>query len=306
MRPAVGYHGAAMGRVTFPPGFLWGVATASYQIEGSPLADGASPSIWHEWTHGPGRIVDGTNGDVACDHYRRWPEDVQIMHGLGVGAYRFSVSWPRIFPEPHRANRKGLDFYDRLVDALLEAGIEPWLTIFHWDEPAWLERKGGFAHRGVVDHLVEYGSTLFATLGDRVRAWITVNEPSAYATVGYVLGLFPPGHTMDMKGMYHSSHHLLLGHARLSQACHAALPASKVGIALAQGWYTPWNPKREKDRRAARFLDAVLNGFYREPLFQGRYPREVTDKAERYLPPGWEKDMPEMKGSIDLFGMNYY
>lgn len=180
-------------RVTFPPGFLWGAATASYQIEGSPLADGASPSIWHDFSHIPGRIKDGTNGDTACDHYRRSSQDVGLMKELGLTAYRFSVSWPRIFPESHRPNQKGLDFYSRLVDCLLAAGIEPWVTVFHWDAPSWLQRMGGLVRREAVDHLVEYGARLFRTLGDRVKNWISVNEPSIYSSFGYVLGYFHRG-----------------------------------------------------------------------------------------------------------------
>ena len=203
-------------RIQFPPRFLWGTATASYQIEGSPLADGASPSIWHELAHTPRKIRDGTTGDVACDHYHRFQDDIALMRGLGLNAYRFSIAWPRIFPEPGVFNQKGLDFYSRLVDGLLEAGIEPWATIFHWDEPTWLERRGGFVSREAVDHLVEYGTCLMARLGDRVRNWITVNEPSIYSSLGYILGVFPPGRRNNLKGMLHSAHHLLLAHARLA------------------------------------------------------------------------------------------
>jgi len=150
-----------MARLTFPSTFLWGAATAAYQIEGSPLADGAAPSIWHEWSHTPGKIVDGTNGDVACDHFRLWRDDIRHMKDMGLTAYRFSVSWPRIFPEAGRLNHKGLDFYSRLVDGLREAGIEPWVTLFHWDTPVWLQRLGGFTRRLAVDHLVEFGSAMF-------------------------------------------------------------------------------------------------------------------------------------------------
>jgi beta-glucosidase len=295
-----------MARVTFPPGFLWGAATASYQIEGSPLADGAGASIWHEWAHTPGKIIDGSNADEACDHYRLWREDIRLMRELGLNAYRFSVSWPRTFPEPGRVNRAGLDFYSRLVDGLREAGIEPWVTIFHWDEPLWCERAGGFAARETVDHLVEYGTLLFRELGDRVKRWITINEPSAYASIGYVLGHFPPGHRMDLRGMYHASHHLMLGHALLFQACHAECADASVGIALAQAAYMPAHPGRRRDRRAAAFMDAALNRFYRDPLFFGRYPPEVTAAAHRYLPRGYEKDVEAMKGSADFLGINYY
>jgi len=295
-----------MARITFPRGFLWGAATASYQIEGAPLADGAGPSIWHEFAHAPGRTIDGKNGDVACDHYHRWRDDVRLMSALGLTAYRFSIAWSRVFPEQGQVNPRGLDFYSRLVDGLLEAGIEPWATVFHWDAPSWLGRMGGFVSRGAVDSLVEYGSLLFRRLGDRVKYWVTVNEPSSFTSVGYILGYFPPGRKMDLKGMYHASHHLLLGHARLREAFAGLVPDGKIGIALAQAWYSPRNPARRKDREAADFMDTALNRFYRDPLFFGRYPPAVAAKAERYLPRGFEKDMDGMKAPVDFLGVNYY
>jgi beta-glucosidase len=295
-----------MTRLTFPSSFLWGAATAAYQIEGSPLADGATPSIWHEWSHRRGKIKDGTNGDVACDHFRLWRDDIRQMKDLGLKAYRFSVSWPRIFPEPGRLNRKGLDFYSQLVDGLLEAGIEPWVTLFHWDTPVWLEKLGGFIRRESVDHMVEYGSAVFRHLGDRVGNWLTVNEPSAYATAGYVLGIFPPGRKRDLTGMYHSSHHLLLGHARLHKALHAQRPGARIGLALSQADFSPRHPDRERDRKAAEFLDAALNRFYCDPLLLGSYPAEPMRKAERHLPPGFVKDLDEMKRTADFIGINYY
>ena len=180
-----------MEKMVFPTGFLWGAASAAYQIEGSPLADGATPSNWHEFTRRRGAVKDGTNGDTACDHYNRYGEDILHMRELGLKAYRFSVGWARIFPEPGQVNARGLDYYERLVDALLAAGIDPWLTIFHLEEPAWLTRSGGFASRTAVDHLLELGAVLFARLGDRVHNWITVNEPTVYAFLGRVTGEFP-------------------------------------------------------------------------------------------------------------------
>jgi beta-glucosidase len=295
-----------MARLTFPSGFLWGAATAAYQIEGSPLADGAAPSIWHEWSHTPGKIVDGTNGDVACDHFRLWRDDIRHMKDMGLTAYRFSVSWPRIFPEPGRLNHKGLDFYSRLVDGLREAGIEPWVTLFHWDTPVWLQRLGGFTRRLAVDHLVEFGSAMFKAIGDRVASWMTLNEPSAYATAGYVLGVFPPGRKMDLEGSFATSHHLLVGHTRLYEAARAILKGGRVGIALSQAWHAPHRPNKERDRQAADFVDAALNRFYRDPLFLGRYPQELIGKVARFLPAGFEKDAEKMKGSADFLGVNYY
>jgi beta-glucosidase len=295
-----------MTRIGFPKGFLWGVATAAYQIEGSPLEDGASPSVWHEFSHSPRRIIDGTNGDIACDHYHRWREDIGLMKELGLSAYRFSVAWPRIFPEPGKLNQRGIDFYSRLVDGLLGAGIEPWVTVFHWDQPVWLEKMGGFLERSSVDHFVEYGRALFRALGDRVKRWITVNEPSVFSSVGYILGYFPPGRKMDFKGMYHSSHYLLLAHARLCEAFNGSVPNGKIGIALNKTWCCPRNPESRKDREAAGFMDEALNRFFADPLFFGRYPQKVLTIAERSLPKGFEKDLPSMKGGFDFAGINYY
>jgi beta-glucosidase len=293
-------------RIAFPRGFLWGVATASYQIEGSPLADGASPSIWHEFSHKPGKIKDGTNGDVACDHYRLYAQDVGLIKDLGLGAYRFSASWPRIFPEPGHMNQKGLDFYSRLVDCLLAAGIEPWLTIFHWDEPTWLERLGGFLKREAIDHLVEYGACLVRNLGDRVKNWISVNEPSIFSSLGYLFGYFPPGRKNDLHGMFHSAHHLLLAHARLRTAMKELAPNGRMGIAQAQIWASPKDASRDKDVAAADFMDQALNRFFLDPFFLGSYPACVLSKIGRHLPRGFERDLPDMKGSLDFAGINYY
>ncbi len=293
-------------RISFPPGFLWGAATASYQIEGSPLADGASPSIWHEFSHRRGKISDGTNGDVACDHYRRYADDVGSMKDLGLTAYRFSVSWPRIFPEPHRCNQKGLDFYSRLVDCLLGAGIEPWVTVFRWDEPVWLERMGGFTRRVAVDHMAEYGAVLFRTLGDRVKSWISINEPSIYSSLGYILGYFPPGRRNDLTGMFRSAHHLLLAHARLAECLKQSAAGGRIGIALAKVWITPRDRENARDVSAADFMDQALNRFFIDPFFRGAYPARVLRKIRRHMPRGFEKDLPGMRGTVDFVGINYY
>jgi beta-glucosidase len=307
LTPPFAIHGSeGLMRIVFPRDFLWGAATASYQIEGSPLADGATPSIWHEFSHRPGRIRDGTNGDLACDHYHLYARDVGLMKDLGLGAYRFSVSWPRIFPEPGRVNQKGLDFYSRLVDCLLAAGIQPWLTIFHWDEPTWLDGMGGFLRRQAIDHLVEYGSCLFRNLGDRVKNWISINEPSIFSSLGYILGYFPPGRRNDLTGMFRTAHHLLLGHAKLHAAMKQAIPDGRIGMALAQIWISPRDEHNEKDREAADFMDLSLNRFFMDPFFLGSYPAKVLSKIARRLPRGFENDLPAMKGSMDFAGINYY
>jgi beta-glucosidase len=290
----------------FPDGFLWGTATAAYQIEGYPLADGACPSIWHEFSHRRGKISGNDNGDLACDHYHRYPEDIRILSELGVKAYRFSIAWPRIFPEPHRLNPKGLDHYKQILDLLLEAGIEPFVTIFHWDEPLWLERQGGFSRRSAVDHFVEYGQTLFRELGGRVKKWISLNEPLGFAAQGYVLGNYAPGKKWDLRAMVCSFHHLLLGHSRLAEALHGAGTGGTIGIAEAQILTRPADPDRPKDRQTARIMDLLLNRFAFDALIHGRYPQELTAALSRFFPKRFEEDLPRMKGSLDFVGINYY
>ena len=289
-----------------PQGFLWGAATASYQIEGQPLADGACPSNWHRFSHRRGKIRDGTNGDVACDHYRRWAEDVGHMAELGLGAYRFSVAWPRVVPEPGSVNPRGLAFYDRLVDALLARGIEPFVTLFHWDLPGWLEDRGGFTAREAVEHLDFYGRSVFKALGDRVRSWITVNEPVSHALYGYVFGYHAPGRRLQLRSAFAASHYQLLGHARLVKSFRQTGRQGRIGIANHQLWVTPLRQGHPGDARAAGLVDAVANRLYMEPLFLGRYPEQAVGVFGRFLPPGWEKDLDGMREPGDFLGINYY
>jgi beta-glucosidase len=295
-----------MDELKFPSGFLWGAATASYQIEGHPLADGACPSVWHEFSHRPGKVQGGHHGDLACDHYRRWPDDIRHMRELGLAAYRFSVSWPRIVPRPGEVNPAGLDYYRRLVDGLLEAGIRPFLTLFHWDTPLWLERMGGFARRESVEHLAEYGAVLFRALGDRVKDWITVNEPMVYAVYGYVLGRHAPGYRNRVRASFAAGHHLLLGHGRLAAACRQLVPGGRVGIAQAQLWVTPARPADARDREAAGTMDAVLNRMYLDPVLKGAYPERILRRFGRWLPQGFERDLADIRAPIDFIGVNYY
>jgi beta-glucosidase len=292
--------------VPVPKNFLWGAATASYQVEGHPLADGACPSNWHRFAHRKGRIQDGSTGDVACDHYHRWPEDIRHMKELGLGAYRFSIAWPRVVPEPGRLNPKGLEFYDRLVDGLLEAGIRPFATLFHWDLPAWLEDRGGFTHRESVEHLEFYAGAVFAALGDRVKNWITINEPVSYALMGYLFGEYPPGLRWHPRPAFAVSHHLLLAHARLVRTLRQSVRQGKIGIANHQLYVTPLRPGHPGDVRAARLVDAAANRLYMEPLFLGRYPEEAVQRFGRFLPRGWEKDLQAMREPGDFLGINYY
>jgi beta-glucosidase len=286
--------------------FLWGAATASYQIEGYPLADGACPSNWHRFAHRKRRVQDGTNGDVACDHYHRWAEDIGHMRQLGLGAYRFSIAWPRVVPEPGRLNPKGLEFYDRLVDGLLEAGIQPFATLFHWDLPAWLEDRGGFTRREAVEHLNFYAEAVFRKLGDRVRHWISLNEPASHALYGYVFGYHAPGRHLRLRSAFAASHYQLLGHARLVRTLRQSGSQGKIGIANHQMWVTPLRPAHFGDVRAARLVDAVANRLYMEPLFLGRYPEEAVRGFGRFLPRGWEKDLAAMREPGDFLGINYY
>lgn len=285
--------------------FYWGAATASYQIEGDPLADGAAPSVWHEYSHRRGRIKGGGNGDVACAHYRLWPADVKQMARLGLSAYRFSVAWPRVCPEPGRVNPRGLDFYSRLVDALLEEGIEPFVTLFHWDTPSWAERAGGFLRRETLEHLLFYGEAVARALGDRVRHWITINEPVGYAMNGYLFGKFPPGRRLRLRQGLHAAHHLLLGHSRLVRMLHERVPRSRVGIANHFIWVLPLRPEDQRDRAAAERMDQLVNGMYLDPLVRRRYPAALSDRFGWLLPRGWERDLEEMRLG-DYLGINYY
>lgn len=293
-------------KYTFDEKFLWGAATSAYQIEGSPLADGATPSTWHEFTHRRGTIADGTNGDVACDHYRRFEEDIRHMRALGLRAYRFSTGWTRIFPQPGTINPRGLDFYEKLVDSLLGAGITPLLTIFHLEEPMWLAGLGGFRKSVSVDRLLALGVALMRRLGDRVKLWCSINEPTLYSYQGYTIGEYPPGHRFDVRGMMHCAHHLLLAHSRLTEACRGLVPDGMIGLAHYYVDVAPADPARVRDVEAAAFKDDMANGVVLSALSSGRYPARVVRRMGRFLPRGWEKDPRIMPGQGTFMGINYY
>jgi len=295
-----------MSEVAFPKGFLWGASTAAYQIEGYPVADGASPSIWHEFVQRPGVIQDGTTGDIACDHYHRYPEDVAAMRDLGLKVYRFSIAWPRILPEPDRVNQKGLDFYSRLVDCLLEAGITPYATLFHWDLPMWLERQGGLVERSSVDHLLRYAEAVVRSLGDRIKHWITINEPTIFALFGYITGEYPPGRSRDIRGAFRAIHYQLLSHARAVGLVRTLAPGSAVGLAHHFVWIDPRDPQRKRDVMAASQMDDFANHGVLQSLFRGTYPPTMIRRVGRLLPKGFEKDLEEMGNPGDFIGMNYY
>ena len=293
-----------MERKEFPDGFLWGVATSAYQIEGAPLAGGAGPSDWHQFAHEDGRISDGAHGDVACDHYNRYADDVRLIAELGVNAYRFSVSWSRIFPEGvGRKNPKGLEFYDRLVDSLLSYGIEPSLTLYHWDLPAALADRGGWINRDSAEWFADYAHTLFRAFKDRVKFWTTLNEPWVVMHNGYVKGLHPPGRA-NLAQAATATHNLLRAHARAVQAFRAD-PTGRIGVVVN---LEPKEPASQdpRDFAATADADAYMNRLFLDPLLLGSYPEEVERLFGKAWPAFAEADMRLIREPFDFLGLNYY
>ncbi len=296
----------------FPPGFVWGAATSAFQIEGGAEADGRGESIWDRFAATPGRIADGADARVACDHYHRWPEDIALMRALGLGAYRFSIAWPRVLPRGRGpVNPAGLDFYDRLVDGLLAAAITPFVTLDHWDLPQALEDEGGWASRATVDAFVDYADHVSARLGDRVRHWTTHNEPWCIAHLGHEQGDHAPGRRDPARAL-RAAHHLLLSHGRAVPVLRANARAAEVGIVLI---LSPAEPATASpaDIDAARWFDGFFNRWYLDPLFRGAYPADaVADRALRgHLPPGelpfvQPGDLATIATPIDFLGVNYY
>jgi len=290
----------------FPEGFLWGAATASYQIEGSPLADGAGESIWHRFSHTPGKIDHGHNADKTCDHYNRWQEDVALMRELGLKAYRFSIAWPRIFPQGRGAmNRPGLDFYDRLVDALLEADIQPMATLYHWDLPQALQDRGGWADPDTVGRYADYAETIFSALGDRVQRFVTFNEPWVFVWLGHALGLHAPG-LCDVATALRAGHNVLLAHGAAVERFRAASPPSEIGITLSIQAVMPEDDASEDDRDAAERYGAFLNTWFADPLLLGEYPQPIRDQFGERLPAIDDAARAQMQRPIDFIGVNYY
>jgi beta-glucosidase len=266
----------------FPDGFVWGAATAAYQIEGGHDADGKGPSIWDTFSHTPGKISNDETGDVACDHYHRWQGDVALMSELGLGAYRFSTSWPRVLPAGTGApNQQGLDFYSRLVDALLARGIRPFITLYHWDLPQMLEDRGGWESRATAAAFGEYAALMGRTLGDRVKDWIT------------------------LKACYLASHHLNLAHGAAVRALRATVPGSRVGVTHVS---MPIYPKSdsEADRKAAVLHDGYMNRWYWEPTITGAYPADVLAHMGPIAPEVAPGDLAAIHQPIDFFGHNSY
>jgi beta-glucosidase len=298
-------RGAAVPDPTaFPPAFTWGVATAAYQIEGAATEDGRGPSIWDTFSRVPGAVANGDTGDVACDHYHRWPDDIALMRELGVDAYRFSIAWPRIQPTgAGPVNQAGLAFYDRLVDGLLEAGIRPFATLYHWDLPQALEDRGGWPARETAYRFEEYAGICAAALGDRVTDWMTLNEPLCSAWIGYLEGRMAPG-IRHLPTAVRASHHLLLGHGLAAAAIRDAAPAApQVGIVCNLSPVEPASDRPE-DVAAARRADGHMNRWFLDPLFGDGYP---ADMVELYgSPPIEPGDEATIAAPLDFFGLNYY
>ena len=292
----------------FPDGFVWGAATAAYQIEGAADEDGRGPSIWDTFSHTPGKVAGGDTGDVACDHYHRYAEDVALMRELGLRAYRFSVAWPRVQPDGRGAlNARGLDFYDRLVDELLKAGITPYVTLYHWDLPQPLEDLGGWPARDTAYRFADYARAVHARLGDRVRTWTTLNEPWVAAFLGYASGLYAPGRT-DPAAAFRAAHHLLLAHG-LGTAALRAAGAEEIALTLNLApVLTPEHATSEPDVAAARLVDGLLNRQFLDPALRGRYPDDVLAVVERHAGLGHirDGDLDLIRHRVDLLGVNYY
>lgn len=298
----------------FPDGFTWGAATSAQQIEGGRHEDGRGESIWDRFAATSGKIEDGSNSDIACDHYHRWREDIDLMTDLGLDSYRFSIAWPRILPEGRGTpNPAGLDFYDALVDGLLEAGIQPFPTLYHWDLPQALQDEGGWGERKTVEAFVDYARVVVERLGDRVGEWVTHNEPWCIASLGHEEGHHAPGH-LDPAEALRVAHHLLLSHGRATKAIREVSTGAAVGIVHN---YCPAFPATDSDadHDAARWFDGFFNRWYLDPLFRGEYPADaIADRIDAGhihlegsdLPFVLDGDLAIISTPLDFLGVNYY
>jgi beta-glucosidase len=306
--PATIIEGARRMRLSFPERFVWGTATAAYQIEGAVAEDGRTPSIWDTFSHTPGKVLAGDTGDVATDHYHRSDADVDLMADLGVSSYRFSVSWPRVLPNGSgRVNAKGIDFYSRLVDRLLAKGISPALTLYHWDLPQEMQDAGGWTSRDTSSRFAEYAAVVAGALGDRVGTWITLNEPWCSAFLGYAGGVHAPGHTSGAEALA-ATHHLLLGHGLAVRELRSALPSSaQVAITLNPAMARPASSS-EPDVAACHKIDGLQNRIWLDPLFHGRYPDDVVKFTADFCDWGFVRDgdLATISSPFDVLGVNYY
>jgi beta-glucosidase len=291
--------------IAFPQGFLWGAATAAFQVEGATAVDGRTDSIWDAFCRVPGKVVGGHTGEPAADHYRRFEQDVRMMADLGLQAYRFSIAWPRVRPDGGAVNQAGLDFYGRLVDTLLEHGIKPWPTLYHWDLPQKLEDVGGWANRDTAYRFAEYAESVVGALGDRIDGWTTLNEPWCAAFLGYAAGIHAPGRT-EPDAAVAAVHHLLLAHGLAGEVIRDA--GKELGITLNMYPIIPADPSSDADRDVVRRLDGLQQRIFLDPLLNGHYPADVLEDLEPF---GFssviqEGDLKTISGPIDMLGVNYY
>ncbi|MBS0540396.1 MAG: beta-glucosidase [Proteobacteria bacterium] len=287
---------------TLPKGFKWGVSTAAYQIEGAAREDGRGPSVWDGFSHIPGRIANSDNGDVACDHYHRYAEDIHIMQALGVDAYRFSVAWPRVLPTGRgAANDAGLAFYDRLIDGLLEKGIEPWLCLYHWDLPQALQDQGGWPNRDIVGWFADYADLIARRFGDRVKHFATFNEPSVFTLFGYAFGWHPPA-TDVRSDHFKAIHHVNLAHGAAVDVLRGHNKGFQIGTVHNVQPARPTGTTAE-DAAAAALLDEYWNKAFPDPQILGAYPPTLAKLIEPYIRDG---DLERIKRPVDYFGMNHY
>lgn len=301
-----------MPTLPFPKNFIWGAATSSYQIEGAWNEDGKSESIWDRFTHTPGNIIDSSTGDVACDHYHRWPEDVALMKSLNVQAYRFSIAWPRILPNGRGAvNQPGLDFYSRLVDGLLEAGLRPFATLYHWDLPQTLQDAGGWPARATAEAFAEYTDVISRALGDRVKDWMTINEPWCVSFLSHQIGEHAPGWKNNWPAALRAAHHVLLAHGWAVPILRRNSPKAEVGIVLNQSPAYPASPS-EADAAAARAYDGYFNRWFLDPVYGRGYPADKVVEYSRaghlpdkmaFVQPG---DLNAIAAPTDFLALNYY
>ncbi|MBW4436765.1 MAG: beta-glucosidase [Pleurocapsa minor GSE-CHR-MK-17-07R] len=290
----------------FPDGFLWGSATSSYQIEGAVATDGRLPSIWDTFSHTPGRVLNGDTGDIANRHYELFRDDVAMMADLGLQAYRFSIAWPRVFPQGvGPLNEKGLAFYDSLVDALLEKNIEPMITLYHWDLPQALQETGGWQSRDTVHAFADYAALIAETLGDRVKHIATHNEPWCVGFLGHWMGEHAPGERGNLKAALQVIHHVLLSHGLAVQAMRAIRPEADLGIVLNHTWSHAASDS-EADIQAAHRHDGFFNRWFLDPLFRGEYPADMLALYGDDAPVVQAGDLDNISTPIDFLGVNYY
>lgn len=290
---------------TFPPDFVWGVATSAFQIEGATSEDGRGVSIWDTFCRTPGKVAGGDTGDPACDHYHLWESDLDLITGLGVDAYRFSVAWPRVMPKgTGQVNVQGLDFYDRLVDGMLSRGLKPYCTLYHWDLPQTLEDRGGWVSRDTAYAFADYAEVVAERLGDRVVSYATLNEPWCSAYLGYGNGHHAPGYS-DPEMSLAATHHLLLAHGLALPRLRQHAPEAEHGIVLNLAQIYPATGSPE-DRAAAGRFDMVNNLLYLDPLFEARYPQELVEHWSEMMPTLHEGDLTTVAAPLDFLGLNYY